>query len=122
MTGAGLLPAAVASQNGPLSQWACWASARAKPDLAVDALVARSAAAQQSIAGWHEGRVDDLITALATQIAALADELAAAAVAETGIGCVPDKADKNRFASLDVARSLVGKPGWASSAATSRRR
>ena len=39
------------------------------------------------------------------------DELAAATVAETGLGCVPDKADKNRFASLDVAQSLVGKPG-----------
>jgi acetaldehyde dehydrogenase / alcohol dehydrogenase len=32
-------------------------------------------------------------------------------VAETGIGCAPHKADKNRFASLDVAQSLVGKPG-----------
>ena len=81
------------------------------PDPAVDALVARSAAAQESIAGWHEGKIDGLITALATQIAGHADELAAATVAETGIGCVPDKADKNRFASLDVAQSLVGKPG-----------
>ena len=81
------------------------------PDPAVDALVARSVAAQESIAGWHEGNIDGLITALATQIAGHADELAAATVAETGIGCVPDKANKNRFASLDVAQSLVGKPG-----------
>ena len=77
----------------------------------VDALVARSAAAQESIAGWHEGEIDGLIAALAAQIAGHADELAAATVAETGIGCAPDKADKNRFASLDVAQSLVGKPG-----------
>jgi acetaldehyde dehydrogenase / alcohol dehydrogenase len=82
-----------------------------EPDPAVDALVARSVTAQQSIAGWHEGKIDGLITALATQIAGHADELAAATVAETGICCVPDKADKNRFASLDVAQSLVGKPG-----------
>jgi acetaldehyde dehydrogenase / alcohol dehydrogenase len=82
-----------------------------EPDPAVDALVARSAAALQSIAGWPEDEIDGLITALAAQIAAHAEELAAAAVAETGIGCVPDKADKNRFASLGVARSLVGKPG-----------
>ena len=34
-----------------------------------------------------------------------------ATVAETGIGCAADKADKNRFASLDVAQSLVGKAG-----------
>ena len=82
-----------------------------EPDPAVDALVARSAAAQESIAGWPEGNIDGLITALAAQIAGHADELAAAAVAETGIGCVPDKAVKNRFASLDVAQSLIGKPG-----------
>jgi acetaldehyde dehydrogenase / alcohol dehydrogenase len=80
-------------------------------DPAMDALVARSAAAQQSLAGWPEDKIDDLITALAAQIAGHADELAAATVAETGIGCVADKADKNRFASLDVAQSLAGKPG-----------
>jgi acyl-CoA reductase-like NAD-dependent aldehyde dehydrogenase len=82
-----------------------------EPDPAMDALVARSAAAGESIAGWPEDEVDGLITALAEQVADHADELAAATVAETGIGCVPDKADKNRFASLGVARSLAGKPG-----------
>jgi acyl-CoA reductase-like NAD-dependent aldehyde dehydrogenase len=82
-----------------------------EPDPAMDALVAGSAVAQESIGGWPEDKIDDLITALAAQIAGQADELAAATVAETGIGCVADKADKNRFASLEVARSLVGKPG-----------
>jgi len=82
-----------------------------EPDPAVDALVARSAAALDSIAGWAEDEIDALITALAAQIAAHAEELAAATVAESGIGCVPDKAVKNRFASLGVARSLTGKPG-----------
>ena len=66
-----------------------------EPDPAVDALVARSAAALDSIAGWAEGQIDAVIAALAAQIAAHAEELAAATVAETGIGCVPDKADKN---------------------------
>ena len=82
-----------------------------EPDPFADALVARSVAAQESIAGWHEVEIDGLIAALAAQIAGHADELAAATVAETGIGCAPHKADKNRFASLDVAQSLVGKPG-----------
>ena len=82
-----------------------------EPEPAVDALVARSAAALDSIAGWAEDQIDALIAALAAQIAAHAEELAAATVAETGIGCVPDKAVKNRFASLGVARSLTGKPG-----------
>ena len=82
-----------------------------EPEPAVDALVARSAAALDSIAAWSEEEIDALIAALAAQIAAHAEELAAATVAETGIGCVPDKAVKNRFASLGVARSLAGKPG-----------
>ena len=82
-----------------------------EPDPAVDALVARAAAAQESVAGWAEEEIDALIAALAARVAAHADELAAATVAETGIGCVPDKAVKNRFASLGVARSLIGKPG-----------
>ena len=82
-----------------------------EPDPAVDALVARSTAALDSIAGWPEEEIDALIAALAAQITAHADELAAATVAETRIGCVPDKAAKNRFASLGVARSLTGKPG-----------
>ena len=80
-------------------------------DPALDAVVARSAAAQRSIVGWPEDKVDALITALAAQIAGRADELAVATVAETGIGCAADKADKNRFASLGVAQWLVGKPG-----------
>ena len=81
------------------------------PDPDLDALVARAVAAQQSCLGWHEDKVDDLITVLAAEIAGHADELAAATVAETGMGCVADKADKNRFASVDVAHSLAGKPG-----------
>jgi acyl-CoA reductase-like NAD-dependent aldehyde dehydrogenase len=82
-----------------------------EPDPAVDALIARSAAARESIAEWPEEKADALITALATRVAGHAEELAAATVAETGIGCVADKVEKNLFGSLGVAKSLVGKPG-----------
>ena len=64
-----------------------------EPDPVVDALIARSAAARQSIADWPENRVDALITDLAAQLAGHADELAAATVTETGIGCVADKVE-----------------------------
>jgi acyl-CoA reductase-like NAD-dependent aldehyde dehydrogenase len=80
-------------------------------DPALDALVARAAAAQEAILGWAEDHVDSLITALAGAVAEQAAELAAATVAETALGCVADKAEKNRFASLGVAGSLVGQPG-----------
>lgn len=82
-----------------------------EPDPLVDELIARSAAARQSIADWPESKVDALITDLAAQLASHADELAAATVIETGIGCVADKVEKNLFGSLGVAKSLVGKPG-----------
>jgi acetaldehyde dehydrogenase/alcohol dehydrogenase len=82
-----------------------------EPDPVVDELIARSGAARQSIADWPEVRVDALITDLAAQLAGHADELAAATVTETGIGCVADKVEKNLFGSLGVAKSLVGKPG-----------
>jgi len=40
-----------------------------------------------------------------------AEELAIAAVQETGMGNVRDKTTKNRFASLDIYRSLEGRVG-----------
>jgi acyl-CoA reductase-like NAD-dependent aldehyde dehydrogenase len=80
-------------------------------DPEIDALVARAAAAQQAFASWPEERVDALLHDLAATIAAFAAELAAATVAETGMGNIADKTQKNRFASLEVYRSLAGKPG-----------
>ena len=54
-----------------------------------------------------EALLDDVAGAVAGQ----AEELAAATVAETGIGNVADKTFKNRFASLEVNRTLQGRPG-----------
>ena len=80
-------------------------------DPAVDAAVARAAAAQEALAGWPEARVEALLDAIAGAVAGQAGELAAATVAETGIGNVADKTFKNRFASLEVNRALQGRPG-----------
>ena len=80
-------------------------------DPEVEALVARAVAAQQYFASWTEARVDALLQDIAECVAERAEHLAAAAVAETGIGNVPDKTIKNRFASLGVYRALAGKPG-----------
>ncbi|HWD46368.1 MAG TPA: aldehyde dehydrogenase family protein [Actinomycetota bacterium] len=78
---------------------------------AVDAAVARAAAAQEVLAGWPEARVEALLDGIAAAVAGQAEALAAATVAETGIGNVADKAFKNRFASLEVNRALQGRPG-----------
>ena len=80
-------------------------------DPAVDAVVARAAAAQAVLAGWPEARVEALLDGIAQAVADRAEELAAATVAETGIGNVADKTFKNRFASLEVNRALQGRPG-----------
>jgi CRP-like cAMP-binding protein len=83
----------------------------AEIDPAVDEVVARAAAAQAVLAGWPEARVEALLDGVARAVADRAEELAAATVAETGIGNVADKTFKNRFASLEVNRTLQGRPG-----------
>ena len=80
-------------------------------DPTVDAAVARAVAAQVVLAGWPEARVEALLDAIAGAVAGQAEELAAATVAETGIGNVADKTFKNRFASLEVNRAMQGRPG-----------
>jgi acetaldehyde dehydrogenase/alcohol dehydrogenase len=79
--------------------------------LPVDAIVQRSVQAQHDFQGWSEARIDHLLQALAERVSLHAEELALAAVQETRLGNVADKAAKNRFASLDVCRSLVGHVG-----------
>ena len=64
-----------------------------------------------TLAGWPEDRVEALLDDVAGAVAGQAEELAAATVAETGIGNVADKTFKNRFASLEVNRALQGRPG-----------
>jgi CRP-like cAMP-binding protein len=60
-------------------------------DPVVEELIARALAAQRSIEGWTEARIDRLLLALAQTVADHAEELAVAAVEETGIGNVRDK-------------------------------
>lgn len=77
----------------------------------VDAMVACAVRAQKEIQDWPETRIDKLLQALAEKVHEHAEELARAAVQETQLGNVADKTAKNRFASLDVYRSLVGQIG-----------
>jgi acetaldehyde dehydrogenase / alcohol dehydrogenase len=81
------------------------------PEEDVEAMVGRAVAAQQEIQTWSEQAIDRLLQALAQRVHRQAEELARAAVQETGLGNVTDKTAKNRFASLDVYRSLAGRVG-----------
>lgn len=81
-----------------------------RPDPVVDAMVAGAVAAQLAFGAWEEEPLDALLHDIATAVAEQADELAAATIAETGIGRVDDKAEKIRFGSLGVYATLVGQP------------
>ncbi len=71
-------------------------------------MVARAIEAQESFEKWPEDRVDALLGDIAETIANKAEELAEATVAETSMGIVTDKADKIRFASIEVYKTISG--------------
>lgn len=88
----------------------------------VDALVSRAMVAQKVLQTWSEEATDRLLLALARQVYLHAEELAMATVQETGMGNVRDKTIKNRFASMDIYRSLEGRVGKGCFAVDKRRR
>ncbi len=78
-------------------------------DQDVDVVVHRARSAQAAFENWTDQRIDALLSDIATMLAGRAEELAIAAVSETGLGNVPDKTLKIRFASLGVYDSLAGQ-------------
>lgn len=80
-------------------------------DADIDTLVSRAVSAQKEFQTWSEEATDRLLQALAQRVYLHAEELAIAAVQETGMGNVRDKTAKNRFASMDIYRSLEGRVG-----------
>lgn len=80
-------------------------------DSSVDEVVLAATIAQRELATWSNERVDGLIDAVADAVCGAAADLAAATVAETGMGNVADKTLKNAFASDTVRNHLRGAPG-----------
>ena len=78
-------------------------------DPVVDAMVARAVAAQRAFASWEEKPLDALLHDIAKTVADHADELAAATIAETGIGRVDDKAEKILFGELQPGQQLEAR-------------
>jgi len=78
----------------------------------VDTLVSRGLTAQREIVTWSETRIDALLRGLANAVADRAEPLAAAAVAETGMGNVRDKTVKNSIASVGIYTELAGQIGY----------
>lgn len=81
-----------------------------EPDEETRRMVSAAVVAQKEFATWDEARVDALLREVSEAVAAQAEALAEANVADTGIGVVADKVAKIRFACREVCRGLVGKP------------
>jgi acetaldehyde dehydrogenase/alcohol dehydrogenase len=81
------------------------------PDPEVDEMVAKAKKAQAEFETWPEDKVDALLFALASAVAAQAGPLAEATVKETKLGNVIDKTTKNQHAALGVYQSIAGKSG-----------
>lgn len=70
------------------------------------ALARQAEEAQQKLAQMEQQQLDRIVQAVAKAFAEQAEPLAQAACAETGFGNVPDKTEKNRFASTRVAQAI----------------
>ena len=62
--------------------------------------------AQQQLRTFSQSQLDRITEAVASAFESHAQELAQLAVEETGFGNVPDKTEKNRFASRDVYHAI----------------
>ena len=70
------------------------------------ALAREAEEAQKQLAEFSQERLDAIVEAVAEAFAAEASALAQMAVEETGFGNAEDKAEKNRFASRQVAKAI----------------
>lgn len=71
-------------------------------------LCAQAGAAQAQLARFSQSQLDTITRAVADAFSQEAPRLAELAVSETGFGNVPDKTEKNRFASQDVLEAMEG--------------
>ena len=69
-------------------------------------LCRKSREAQKSLREFSQSQLDAITEAVASAFEEKAKELAELAVRETGFGNVPDKIEKNRFASRDVLEAI----------------
>ncbi len=95
-------------KNRPLHQQAALQEAHIP---AVDQQVQLAKLAHEEFLSWPEDEVDSIISQIAETIFSQAPELAQLTQQESGMGVVEHKILKIKLGSLDVADSLVNKPG-----------
>ncbi|MFT4766239.1 MAG: acetaldehyde dehydrogenase/alcohol dehydrogenase [Oleispira sp.] len=95
-------------KSQPLNQQAALKIAKIP---SVDKQMSLARLAHEEFLSWPEETVDEIITDIAKSIYAQAKELAELTQQESGMGVVEHKILKIKLGSLDVADSLVNKPG-----------
>ena len=95
-------------KSQPLNQQAALKVAKIP---SVDQQMKLARLAHEEFLSWPENIVDEMITEIAKAIYAQAKELAELTQQESGMGVVEHKILKIKLGSLDVADSLVNKPG-----------
>ena len=95
-------------KSQPLNQQAALKVAKIP---SVDQQMKLARLAHEEFLSWPENIVDEIITEIAKAIYAQAKELAELTQQESGMGVVEHKILKIKLGSLDVADSLVNKPG-----------
>jgi hypothetical protein len=74
----------------------------------VSRLVSGARAAMESVSGYDQERVNEVVQAVAWAIIERAEELARTAVEDTGLGNVEDKVEKNQRKTPGTLRDLLG--------------
>jgi acetaldehyde dehydrogenase/alcohol dehydrogenase len=95
-------------KSQPLNQQAALKSSKIP---LVDQQIKLAKLAHEEFLSWPEDTVDEIITEIAKTIYAQASDLAELTQRESGMGVVDHKILKIKLGSLDVADSLVNKPG-----------
>ncbi len=107
----GMLIQAMAKQFSLLEQDQINVALASAPIKEVNFIVANAKQAHLEIQSYSEEEIDQIIDAVAKEVAGQAENLAKLTVAESRMGVTEHKIEKIKLGTLAVAEDLIGKPG-----------
>lgn len=102
---------AMSKQFSVLEQDQITAALASAPIKEVDFIVANAKQAHLEIQNYSEEEIDQIIDAVAKEVAGQAENLAKLTVTESRMGVAEHKIEKIKLGTLAVAEDLIGKPG-----------
>lgn len=107
----GFLIQAMSKQFSVLEQDQITTALASAPIKEVDFIVANAKQAHLEIQNYSEEEIDQIIDAVAKEVAGQAENLAKLTVTESRMGVAEHKIEKIKLGTLAVAEDLIGKPG-----------